>query len=55
MQGTPPWFDAIRLGEAAHELSRMFSENGDTAHEGAAPTPPASTVIRILSMITRAH
>lgn len=36
LQGTPAWFDAIRLGDAAAELSKVFGRRGDARNEGAA-------------------
>lgn len=36
LQGTPAWFDAIRLGDAAAELSKVFGKRGDARNEGAA-------------------
>ncbi|MEZ4311977.1 MAG: hypothetical protein R3F14_28445 [Polyangiaceae bacterium] len=34
--GTPAWFDAIRLSEAARELGRLFAGSGDFEGEGRA-------------------
>jgi hypothetical protein len=47
-KSTPAWFDAIRLGEAAGELSRLFGRIGDSRSEGIALELRARNVTSLL-------